>query len=49
MFLTLSFMLIFNHMRCSLLFERTNNISVSSFEARRDKSLQVIVNQTDYI
>ena len=49
MFLTLYFLWILNHVRCSLLFERTNNISVSSFETRRDKSLQVIVNQIDHI
>ena len=41
MFYTFYFLWTLNHGSCGLLFERTNNISVSSFEAARNMSLQV--------
>ena len=40
-FYTFYFLWTLNHGSCGLLFERTNNISVSSFEAARNMSLQV--------
>ena len=41
MFYTFYFLWTLNHGSCGLLFETTNNISVSSFEAARNMSLQV--------